>query len=166
MTVAALITEGIGPGGSVPFLLTGGLGNYAGGTPAPAAVVDRIKPGGPAPRTYAPPYKIIKRKDETVDAKEAREIYAEARKVIPEPLQVGLLPLALQTRGKRVTSLPPSRNVDFEALALDLRTINVLIAAIQQAYEAAQAEAAKLEQAIRKRKRDEEAILIILAQHL
>ena len=25
MTVAALITEGIGPGGSIPFLLTGGL---------------------------------------------------------------------------------------------------------------------------------------------
>lgn len=40
MSIAALITEGIGPGGTIPFLLTGGLG--AGVAPPPT-------PSGPTP---------------------------------------------------------------------------------------------------------------------
>jgi hypothetical protein len=39
MSIAALITEGIGPGGSIEFLLTGGLGI---GAPAPVVVVGGV----------------------------------------------------------------------------------------------------------------------------
>lgn len=169
MSIAALITGGIGPGGSILYVLTEGLDIGAAGiVTVPAA----RKHGAALSRLYAYPFaKRRKREDEdeeTPSVEIVRELYKEARRAVPESLQAGLLPLAFQVGSKRVTSLPPVRNVDFEKLAGDLQAVNVLFAALEAArQDEARLQAAQVERLAQERKkhlRDEEAFLMILMQ--
>lgn len=161
MSIAALITEGIGPGSSLLYVMTGGLDSGAAVTPLPAAP-ERLLGHG-AGRRYAPPHKIIKRAD-TLEVDELKQIYAEARREIPERLQAGLLPIEYQIRSKRVTTLPPVRNVDFGKLIENLQIINVLIVALQEARTQALETARVAFMAKQKRRRDEESIIMLLLQ--
>lgn len=77
MSIAALITEGIGPGGSIPYLLTEGLDI---GTPAP--------PTAPVGGHWGPPLtkaQLKKQKAEIAAIERAREAeWAKAKSDIEE----------------------------------------------------------------------------------
>lgn len=160
MTVAAIIVQGIGPGGSVPYLLTGGYGAFSA---APVVAVEdtgRLRRGGPAPfsytRYYAPPHTIVKKKRAAI--RELKELYIEARKEIPPALQIGLLPLGLIFNHRATATLPVPARVDFEKFAENIHAIRTLIAA----YEAEMTRRDEAEKKRLKRRKDEEALLIFL----
>lgn len=152
--------------------------NYFG--PAPAAVAAAEEPGklkrpGPGPfwRKYVSPprTKAEDEKRKKPPLKEVRKLYAQARREIPLHLQAGLLPRALLLRDASTEKLPPSSAVDFSALQDNLEVLLKLVAAIEAAVAQnieAEREAAGIAYlsavATLKRKRDEEALIMILLQ--
>ncbi len=112
----------------------------------PSAVVRRGAPRT-AERLYLPPGKYTKkRKQRAVEA--VKELYEEAKREIPKPLQHSLIPSELLLRQRNQTALlPPISAIDFEALAGSLDTIQVLVAAID---------------AQRRRRKEEETLLMLL----
>lgn len=108
-------------------------------------------PGGWVPdRLYTPPRKKLKKRA----LAQLKRLYEEAREIIPETLQVGLVPPGIALRSRAALSLPPPDEIDFEALSRSLETIRVLIAAVQE------------QQRIKRRRREEEALLTLLAEIL
>jgi hypothetical protein len=108
-------------------------------------------PGGWLPdRLYAPP----RRKITKAKLRALKELYEEARDVIPESLQTGLIPAHIRL-GRATNALPPPSQVDFDALARSLDTIRVLIAAVQAA-----------EEKRKKREREEETLIALLMEIL
>ena len=152
----------------------GSLGEFALGeippqqSQASAAAADTLGrrrkamyPGGWVPeRLHSPP----RRKLKEGAVKALKELYEEARETIPEPLQVGLIPADVLIRARATITLPPPDGVDFEKLARSLDAIRVLIAAL----EAAKAETLKAEadERTKKRRREEEALIIALMELL
>ena len=111
-------------------------------------------PGGWIPaKLYAPP----RRKISKAKLKALKELYEEAREVIPEPQQVGLVAPAIVRGGRAVRVLPPPASIDFEVLARSIETIRVLVAAV---------EAAIAEEKRKKRQREENALMMILMEIL
>lgn len=159
MTIAALITLGIGPGGSVKYALTGGLD--LGATIVVVAAPTKYKFAGPAPGSYWPPKKFYlppgwEKKKPTIA--QVKKLYVEARKEIPPKEQRGLLPARLRLEGKNTARLPPARLVDFDSLRGDLAVLRSLIEALVQRDAIAAAEV----QRKRKKRRDEDALMFIL----
>ena len=131
-----------------------GPGYFGPGAAAAAAVRLRRGASKPPTRYYLPPH--WKEKQPTED--EVRKLYIEARKVIPQDLQHGLLPLDLQIKMRQRVTLPPVANVDFTKLTADLATVQVLIAALADAW----AKEAKRQ----KRIRDENEFISMLMELL
>lgn len=135
-----------------------------GSSAAAAAAVDDFRKHGAGfhERTYAPPHTIVKRKPPEERIEAARDLYKAARAEIPEQLQAGLVPLAVQIRSKRVTVMPAARNVDFEKFASDIQAIRVLALALQDARARQAAERAR----IVKRRREEDQFLAMVLEQL
>jgi len=169
-----------GPKDKSAFEIAGGL-SFAGGAVYPRAAVRPKFPiaaavaatassaairahGGPfhgkgdfaRERTYAPPHTVVKPKPEFV--RQARQLYTEAKRVIPKNLQIGLVPIEMMLKGRTTLHLPRPSQIDFEKLALDLQTQRLLVSAIQT--QMALAEETKRQ----KRRRDEEAIIRFLLE--
>ena len=121
-------------------------------TGASATVIDagfrKFGASRPPQRTYAPPHKKPPK-----DIEDLKATYKQARRTLPADIQVGLIPLAVQTKSKLVTAMPDAKNVDFEKLIEDDATVKSMKAALQKA------EAAKAEKLRTKRRREEEALL-------
>ena len=153
MSIASLITMGIGPDGSIPFLLTGGLGNYGGVTPTVTVEEFRKHGAGRPERLYSPPHRVAKR-----DKDDLRKVYEQAREVIPEKLQAGLAPVRYQTEAHTVSVMPPVSAIDFARFSEDLRAVQVLIAAYEAALDA--------RERLRRRRADEERFILTIAEHV
>ena len=147
-------------------------GDSWGATAAAAAAAEtKRKLGGPPPgsyedeRSYLPPGQWVRHEPATED--EAREIYEQAKREIPEGLQAGLLPMAFNRLGRATTGLPDAANVDFEMLGGNLGALNLLLVALLDARRIIaeqMAEAARIEAKRQKRLRDEDAFIQILAR--
>jgi len=165
MTVAALITEGIGPGSSLLFVMTGGLGS---GAAAPqAAVVDEFRKHGASRRANWPPQRFYlppgwKEKKELPSIEQVKALYVEARKEIPLEAQAGLLPEAFRLRAKGTKKLPAAASVDFEALRRNIEVLQGIVTALAEYDADFAAEQAEAEIIARRRKREEEALIVIL----
>ena len=121
-------------------------------------------PGGWVPDQLYQPPKQKKLKKRAL--KKLKELYDEAREIIPETLQAGLVPAAVLVSARASVSLPPPSQIDFEALARSLETIRVLIAAVE-AQRAADAEAERAErEKIKRRRREEETLIFLLTELL
>ena len=117
-------------------------------------------PGGWVPENlHSPPRRKLKQK--AVEA--LKELYEEARETIPDDLQHGLLPPDVFL-GRIAIGLPAHTEINFDALARSLKTIRVLVAAIEAQAQARKAQAA--EEATRKRRSEEEALIMILMEML
>lgn len=148
------------------FFDLGALGGLDGPAAAPAVGAETpaakkrgaTYPGGWVPeRLYLPPRRKIK--PSTVKA--LKELYEQVRESVPEPIQTGLIPAQVLWRARPVQTLPPSTDVDFQALARSLETIRVLVAVLEDARKAeAMAEATRI------RRRKEEELIIQLIQEL
>lgn len=166
MTVASLITTGIGPGSSVLFVLTGGLGNGASPPTTPVTTDDYRKHGAsrrsnwPPARFYLPPGWKEKKALPTVE--QVKALYVEAREEIPEKAQEGLLPVEFRIRAKAVKRLPAPSSVDFEALRRNVETLQGIVTALAKYDADFAAEQAEMAELTRRKRLDEEAFIMIL----
>lgn len=122
----------------------------------------RLKPGGPAPGSYARKYYLPpgwKRKKPSVA--EVKELYIEARKAIPPQDQRGLLPVSLRLEGRSTARLPPPRLVDFAKLRADLSVLRALFDAMQEIEDEKREYQAFMAKQVRRR-REENALMLIL----
>ena len=160
MTIAALITTGIGPGSTIKFVLTGGLDNLA--AAAVVAVTTTQKRPGPfggVPQRYVWPPPGWKKKKPSLE--EVKELYLEARKIVPPREQRGLLPVQFRYEGHSDARLPPARIVDFGALRNDLSTLRGLLQALAE-YQEKEKLARMAAIAETRRIRDEEVLIFML----
>lgn len=147
MTVAALVTEGIGPGSSILFVLTGGLG-------VGEATVTTT--GGPRPlrkRKYRAPDWQRQDEERRRLEDEVREIYArvvEGKTSVSVTREIveTLAPFVDESLPASVTPvLPRAAYVDFSAVAADAEALGRLL----QAFTRTQAAVAARELAERQR---------------
>ena len=104
--------------------------------------------------------------DQFISVEDAEALYEEAIEHVPERLQAGLVPAEVVRGSRAVLALPPSRDIDFQAFARSLETIRVLVAAVEAAR-IAEADAIRaFEEKTRKRRREEETLLIQLIGEL
>jgi hypothetical protein len=109
-------------------------------------------PGGWIPeRLYTPPRKKLKKRA----LKRLKELYEEAREIVPQSLQAGLLPAHVTADARARLTLPAPADIDFESLARSLETIRVLIAAVEAQREK-----------IKRRRREEEEFLAMIVELL
>jgi hypothetical protein len=131
MTIAALITQGIGPGGSVPYLLTGGLD-------LGEAVVQPVTQarGGwlPTKREIEEEERFRKKRRER--EKELREEIEHAYAALYE--NAATAPQALEVVAPYVEGRPPTKKlpaparIDFSALAGDIEAAEALLRLYQE----------------------------------
>lgn len=138
MSIAALITQGIGPGGSVPYLLTGGLDIGA----AVAAATPAVDVAGPGRRSHQP-YRPGERRQRGLEWTKRKKIeelveeayqalYGELQEAVNEPgtIREAVAPFV---QAASDTPIPPPQAIDFVALSADLMRAEFLL----QQYEAA-----------------------------
>lgn len=141
MTVRALITEGIGPGGSVLFLLTGGLGLGAAPVVVPSSGDgDYFFPreiGGARKRKRERPE--WEREDESRRQleDEVRELYERVVEGKKPPAKVAkrigavVAPFVEAPRAPpRAKDLPPAPTIDFAALLRQTEALDKLLSAL------------------------------------
>ena len=152
MSVAALITQGIGPGGSVLYLLTGGLD-------IAAAVATTTRPDGGrgSHRQYRPGERRARglewekrKKIEELVEEAYQALYGELQSAVNEPgtIREAVAPF-VQTASD--TPIPPPAAIDFVALSADLMRAEFLL----KQYEAALQRQADNED-------EDEAIMLLL----
>ena len=138
MSIAALITQGIGPGGSVKYLLTGGLDMGA------AAAATATRPdGGRAPRGRHQEYRPGERRARGLEWEKRKKIeelvedayealYGELQQAVNEPgtIREAVAPFVQVASD---TPIPPPAAIDFVALSADLMRAEMLL----QQYDAA-----------------------------
>lgn len=134
MTVAALVTQGIGPGSSITYLLTGGLDI---GTPPPVAPGDgdyfRPRPAKPKP-----PQWVRQRDEDARLVKEVRQIYERVVEGKTPPAAVTkeiaqtVAPYVEPSRRTTIQPLPPSASIDWTALARTTEALNQLLAGLER----------------------------------
>jgi hypothetical protein len=140
----------------------------AGGAAVVVTVTEsRLKPAGPAPGSYTQRKYYLppgwKKKKPSIA--EVKKLYVEARKEIPPTEQRGLLPIAYRLEGHSTARLPPPRLVDFGRLRSDSGALKALFDAMQEVEDARnqyQAFVAEQVRKLRKRRRDEDALMLIL----
>jgi hypothetical protein len=135
MTMAALITLGIGPGGTVPLLLTGGLG--IGAAPTPVTTRDG---GRGIHRSYRPGERRARglewtkrRKIEELVEEAYRKLSGELVEAVNEPgtIREAIAPFTQSSDAV----LPPPAAIDFAALSRDLQRAEALLLAYEEAVQ-------------------------------
>jgi len=125
MTIAALITEGIGPGGTVPLLLTGGLDQ--GVKPPDIITVDTHDPGIKKRRKQAAALERKRIDDERERQERRREQVIDAFERIVEGKTKISAPVADEIVAKIEAAAPEQISApDFTALLQNLNTLEQL----------------------------------------
>ena len=122
MTIAAIITEGVGPGGTVPFLLTGGLGIGK----APIVVLDGHDPGEKKRRKKAAENER-KRLEHDRDERERRrnQVIKAFGRIVEGKVEVSE-PVADEIVSSIEASAPEISGPDFTAILNNLNKLEAL----------------------------------------
>ncbi len=129
MSIAAVVTGGIGPGSSIPLLLTKG---YAIGEAVEPAPVVQSKGG------YLPPKRRTKpqwqdRDEEQKRLEDALEaVYNDVLGLTPEPEIVEAVAPYVRTKNKPKTKLPRARRVDFARMARDTENARQILRQLRE----------------------------------
>ena len=152
MSIAALITQGIGPGGSVKYLLTGGL-DLGAAVVAPATTT---RDGGRGIHRSYRPGERRQRGLEWTKRKKIEELVEEAYQALYGELQSVNEPGTIReavapfVQVASDTPIPPPQAIDFVALSADLMRAEMLL----QQYDAAMQRKAEIE--------EEDAVIALL----